>query len=333
MRALVFGAIVLLSMMPLAAKDLQIFFIDVEGGQATLIVSPSGESMLVDAGWPGFNGRDADRIVAAAMKAGLKQIDYLLMTHYHLDHVGGIAPLVAKFPVRNFVDHGENTETGRQAEGFSASYEKARASGKRITVKPGDRIPLKSVDIQIIAARGERIASALPGAGRPTPGCAETRPKEQDPTENGRSVAFILQYGKFRFADFADLTWNKELSLVCPNDLVGNVDVFLVSHHGMNISNAPPLLNALRPRVAVSNNGAKKGGAPDAMAWIRKTPGIEDLWQLHYSIPAKDANAPEQFIANPDEGCQGHSIFLTAAQNGTFTVTNTRNGFTKIYKR
>lgn len=332
-RVLVFFAVLVISVLPSSAKDLQIFFIDVEGGQATLIVSPSGESLLVDAGWPGFNGRDADRITAAAKKAGLKQIDYLLMTHYHLDHVGGIAPLVAKFPVRNFIDHGENTETGRQAEELSASYEKARAAGRRITVKPGDRIPLKGVDIQVVAARGERIASALAGAGQPVASCAETPEKQADPTENARSVAFILQYGKFRFADMADLTWNKELGLVCPNNLIGNADVYLVTHHGMNISNAPPILHALHPRVAISNNGARKGGSPDALAWIRKSPGLEDLWQLHASLAAKDANAPEQFIANPDEGCQGYSIELTAAQDGSFTVRNARNGFAKTYKR
>jgi beta-lactamase superfamily II metal-dependent hydrolase len=320
-------------LLPAAAADLRIHFVDVEGGQATLIVTPSGESLLVDAGWPGFNGRDADRITAAARQAGLKQIDYLLVTHYHLDHVGGVAPLVEKFPVRHFVDHGDNTETGRGAEGLSASYEKARAAGKRITVKPGDKIPLKGVDLQVVAARGEKIASATPGAGKPNDACAAAQPKDPDPSENGRSIGFILRYGDFRFADLADLTWNKELELVCPNNLIGNASVYLVSHHGMNISNAPPLVAALKPRVAILNAGARKGGSGDAMDWIRKTPGLEDLWQLHFALGAKEANAPEQFIANMEQACQGHGIELTAQKNGSFTVTNLRNGFKKTYKK
>ena len=332
-RALVFGAACLLMALPAAAKDLKIFFIDVEGGQATLIVSPSGESMLVDAGWPGSNGRDADRIAAAAKRAGISHIDYMLLTHYHVDHVGGIPAIAARLPIRHFIDHGDNTEMGSPAVGNPAEYYKIRTPEKHIIAKPGDRIPLKGVDIKVVAARGELITSALPGGGQPTPGCAETPEKEPDPTENARSVAFILTYGKFRFADLVDLTWNKELALVCPNNLLGKADVFLVNHHGLDISNAPPLLNALSPRVAIMNNGARKGGVAAAMRWIRNTPGLEDMWQLHYATQSGDANAPEQFIANMEARCEGHSIELTAREDGSFTLVNTRNGFTKEYKR
>ncbi len=323
----------ILALLPAAAKDLTVHFIDVEGGQATLIVSPAGESMLVDAGWPGFNGRDAGRIIAAAKEAGLKQIDYLLVTHYHLDHVGGVAPLAEKFPVATFVDHGDNTETGRQAEELSAAYAKARGSARRLTVKAGDPIPIQGLDVRVVTARGEHIAAALKGAGQANAACAGVQEQKPDPSENARSVGFVLQYSKFRFVDLGDLTWNKELELVCPNNLAGTADVYLISHHGMDISNSPAILNALRPRVAISNNGARKGGSPAAFKVVRNTPGLEDLWQLHFSVPAgQDGNSPEQFIANPDAACQGHPIKLTAAADGSFTVTNTRNGFSKTYK-
>jgi beta-lactamase superfamily II metal-dependent hydrolase len=322
------------SLLPARAKDLKIYFIDVEGGQATLIVSPSGQSMLVDAGWPGNNGRDADRIVATARKAGVKQIDYLLVTHYHLDHVGGVEALAAKFPIKNFVDHGENTETGRQATELSASYEKARAKGKRIIVKPGDRIPLKGVEIEVVAARGEHIAKPLTGAGQPVAGCADVQKKDADPSENGKSVGFILRYGEFRFADLADLTWNNELALVCPNNLIGNADLFLISHHGMNISNSPVLVKALAPRVAVLGNGIRKGASADALMWIQKTPGVEDIWQLHYTPTATDANAGEAFIANLGETCLvGEGIEVSAEESGHFEVMNTRTRFSKKYKK
>jgi len=315
-----------------AARRLEIYFLDVEGGQATLIVTPAGQSLLVDAGWPGYDGRDARRIAEAAKRAGLPQIDYLLMTHYHLDHVGGIPPLVERFPVAAFVDHGPNTETGKNAEALSAAYAKVLETGKRLVVKPGDKIPLKGVEVVVITARGEKIADALKGAGAANRHCAGVPLKEEDATENARSLGFLLTYGRFRFLDLADLTWNKELALMCPNNPIGTVDVYLVNHHGMNISNAPALVYGVAPRVAILPNGAKKGGAPDALQWIRKSPGLEDLWQLHYSLPGKDANVAEQFIANPEEKCQGHAIRLVAAPDGSFTVTNERNNFTKQYR-
>jgi beta-lactamase superfamily II metal-dependent hydrolase len=316
------------------ARDLEIHFIDVEGGQATLIVSPSGESMLVDAGWPGFNGRDADRIVAAAKSAGLKQIDYMLVTHYHLDHVGGVPPLAKKIPIRNFVDHGANTETGERSQALTAAYEKTAAAGKRITVKPGDRIPLKGVEVEVVAARGERIAKPIPGGGAANPACSGVEPQAEDKSENARSVGFVLRHGRFRFVDLGDLTWNKELEIACPANLIGTADVYLVTHHGMDISNAPPIVQGIRPRVAVMNNGSKKGGSPEAWRWIRKSPGLEDLWQLHFAVKGgAEANSPEQLIANLEDPCQGHSLKLTARSDGSFTITNSRNQFAKTYQR
>jgi competence protein ComEC len=317
-----------------AAKTLEIYFIDVEGGQATLIVTPSGDSMLVDAGWPGFNGRDAGRIAAAAKQAGIKKIDYLLVTHYHADHVGGVPQLVEKIPVVHFVDHGPNLETGNKSvEQFYSEYNKVIAKGKHIVVKPGDRIPLKGANVEVVAAAGNVISSPLKGAGASNPDCANIERKPEDKTENGKSVGFLLTFGKFRFVDLGDLTWNTELELACPANKVGTVDVYLVTHHGMNISNSPAIVRALHPKVAVMNNGAKKGGTPEAWQVIKNSPGLEDLWQLHYSLPGgKDHNSPENYIANPEGPDSGHGIKLNAEANGAFTVENTRNGFKKEYK-
>lgn len=313
---------------PSGARDLQFYFIDVEGGQATLIVTPAGESMLVDAGWPSRFGHGADRILEVAEQAGVKELDYLLLTHYHLDHVGGVPDVVAKLPVLTFIDHGPNTESDVLAKKLTADYEEVRLKGQHLVVRPGDRIPLKGLEVKVVAARGEIIG----GSGAPNPACASVKPQENDLTENARSIAFLLDYGKFRFADFGDLTWNKELALVCPKNRLEPVDLFLVSHHGMDISNSPALLAALHPRVAIMNNGAKKGGASKAFEVLKASAGLEDLWQLHTSLAARGANSPEQLIANPEPpGCQGQWIQVTARPDGSFTVTNHRNGFSKNY--
>lgn len=321
---------------PIAAaeKPLEVYFIDVEGGQATLFVSPSGQSMVVDTGWPGFNGRDADRIAAAAKLAGVKQIDYLLITHYHADHVGGVPQLVAKMPVKAFIDHGPSFEHGKAPDELEASYTKAREGARHIVAKPGDTIPLQGLDVKVISAAGDLIASPLPGAGKPNSFCAGVEPKAEDPTENARSLGTLITYGKFRIIDLGDLTWNKENALVCPNNKIGTVDVYLSTHHGMNISGSPAIVHALHPRVAIMNNGSKKGGTPEAWQAIHTSPGILDIWQLHYSIAGAEANnAPEQFIANVEGGADaGNWLKLSAQSNGTFTVTNGRNGFSKTYK-
>jgi hypothetical protein len=291
--------------------------------------------MLVDAGWPGNNGRDANRIAEAARLAGVKQIDYMLVTHYHMDHVGGVPELAAKIPVVTFVDHGPNMESDAGAQKLAAAYEKALEHHRHLMIKPGGRIPLPGVDVEVVAANGETISSPLPGAGAANPACAAVKPQDSDPSENARSIGFILTYGKFRFADFGDLTWNKELALACPNNLLGTVDAYLVTHHGMDISNSPAIVQALRPRVAILGNGARKGGTPKAWDVVRHSPGLRDLWQLHYATAAgPEHNSPEQFIANLDSAPdQGHWIKLTAGPDGSITVRNGRNGFEKVYGR
>jgi len=319
--------------LPAARKSLEVYFIDVEGGQSTLVVAPSGESMLIDTGWAGYNNRDADRIVAAAKSAGVKKIDWLLVTHYHADHVGGVPQLAAKMPIGTFVDHGVILESGKNVDVLWNAYLDFRNKSKHLEVKAGDVVPVKGLDVKVLAAAGQGITVPLPGAGGQNPLCATFKPKAEDKTENGRSVGTVITFGKFRFINLGDLTWNKESELVCPENKIGSVDVYLSTHHGMNLSGPEVIVHALHPRVAIMNNGARKGRSPDAWQIIRKSPGLIDIWQLHYAVAGgKDNNAPDTFIANVDDPCEGKWIKLTAQQDGTFTVFNSRNKYEKTYK-
>jgi beta-lactamase superfamily II metal-dependent hydrolase len=315
-----------------AAGTLDVYFIDVEGGQSTLFVTPSGKSMLVDTGWPGFSGRDAERIASVAKAAGVTRIDYLVITHFHMDHVGGVPQLAERIPIGTFVDHGRSVETGKEADDLYHAYVQVRDRASHLIVRAGDRIPVEGMEVRVVSAAGQGILRPLPRAGEPNPFCATTKPREVDPSENAQSVAMLITYGKFRMVDFGDLTWNKELGLVCPNDKLGTVDVYLSTHHGLNESNAPAVVDALKPRVAITNNGATKGGSAEALHTIRTSPGIEDVWQLHYAQNAgKENNAPEPFIVNVDQDASVSWIKLSAGLDGGFTVTNSRNGKSKTY--
>ena len=319
----------------LAAKTLQMYFIDVEGGQATLIVSPSGQSLLIDTGWRGYDGRDADRIAQAAKAAKIKQLDYVLITHYHRDHVGGVPQLADRMKIGAFIDHGPNMEDARVVKEDYSDYVKIlqRVTIKHIVVKPGDTIPLKDVNVQVLTAAGDHIQSPVAGAGQPNQFCSTSPKRADDPSENARSLGILLTYGAFRFLDLGDLTWNKEFELMCPNNPIGTVSVYLTSHHGLDQSGSPALVKAIHPRVAIMNNGARKGGSPEAWQIVKDSPGLEDLWQLHYSMEgAKEHNAADSFIANVDEHCEGKYIELSAKSDGSFTVLNSRNKFTKAYK-
>jgi competence protein ComEC len=318
------------------AKPMQIYFIDVEGGQSTLIVSPSGQSMLIDAGFGASNGGHPDRILEAAKKAGIKQIDYVLVTHYHGDHVGGVPELSEQIKVGTFLDHGPNREESDMARHDYAAYEKTVIRAKHLVLKPGESIPIKGLTVETLTADGEHLRSSLSGAGVANPYCGQDPQPETDDSENARSLGTLITYGKFRFIDLGDLTRKKEIELMCPNNPIGTVHLFLLSHHGFDSSNSKALVWALHPRTAVTNNAALKGGDPGAWQIVQDSPGLQDLWQLHYAVNAgKDHNVDEKFIANPkaDADDEGHYIKVLAALDGSFTVTNSRNQFSKTYPK
>jgi len=314
------------------AKSLQIYFVDVEGGQATLVVTPSGQSLLIDTGWPGYEGRDADRILAAAHQAGITQLDYVLITHYHRDHVGGVPQLVDGIKVGTFLDHGPNLEDSEVTRTDYAAYEKAIAGHTHVVVKPGWELPIKGLQIQVLAAAGDHITHPLPGAGEANSYCGSEPAAAPDNTENARSVGVLITYGHFRFLDLGDLTKKKELEIACPNNLLGTVDLFLVTHHGADLSNPKALVWALHPRVAVIDNGPRKGSSPAAWQIVHDSPGLEDLWQLHYAEESdRDHNVAENRIANVKENCEGKFLKVAAEADGTFSVTNGRTGEQKAY--
>jgi len=318
-----------------AQKSLQVYFVDVEGGQATLFVTPAGQSLLVDTGWAGFDGRDADRIVAAAKDAGLKKIDFVLLTHYHLDHAGGAPQLAAKIPIGAFIDHGENREpsdvtTQQVWQDYLKTVDEQKL--KRTVAKPGDSLPLKGIDTKVISADGAVIAEPLAGAGASNPACKSAPQPPADMSENPRSLGTLFTFGKLRILDLGDLTADKEMLLMCPVNKLGAMDIFIVSHHGTASSNSPLFLNGIAPRVAIMDNGATKGGAPSSWDAVEKSPRIQDLWQLHYSEQGGAAhNVAEPFIANLSGPDAGNYLKLTAWPDGRFEVFNSRTKATKRY--
>jgi beta-lactamase superfamily II metal-dependent hydrolase len=313
---------------------LQIYFIDVEGGQATLLIAPSGQSLLVDTGWPGSNDRDANRIAEAVKSAGLKQIDFVLITHYHTDHVGGVPQLLKQVKVGAFIDHGPNTENDELAPEGYAAYLSSLGTVKRIVAKPGDRIPIEGLNVEVLTAAGAHISQPAPGAGQPNPYCASEPKWPADQTENAASIGILVTFGDFRFVDLGDLTKDKELNLVCPKNLVGTADLFLVSHHGMSMSNSKSLVHALRPRAAIMENGAQKGDSPEAWQTVHDSSGLQGFWQLHYTAASgPDHNVSQDAIANLDGDADGHYLKVSAQPDGTFTVFNSRNQLEHTYKK
>ncbi|MEO6185319.1 MAG: MBL fold metallo-hydrolase [Steroidobacteraceae bacterium] len=353
---------------------------DTEGGQSTLFVGPTGESLLVDTGNAGE--RDLARIAETLRGAGVSRIDHMWTTHFHGDHVGALLELAMQFPIQHYYDHGTPNPKDRIVSVPFINAYAALSQGKRSIVRPGDKVKLSGLDITAVASANQFIHKNLKGGGRPNAACAHVQPVDEsayfDP-DNGESAGFVLAYGRFRTADLGDLTWNGELDLMCPVNRIGTVDVYLTSHHGLEKSGSPALVHALQPRVAVMNNGTRKGGDANAFRVLFASPGLEDLWQLHWSWNARLENAPAMFIANMDDnatiagvltqpaaappraaggpptgfggaggpggpgapggpggpGAAAHSpaylIKVSAQQDGTFTVTNTRNGFSKTY--
>ena len=316
-------------------KALQVFFVDVEGGQATLFVTPAHQSLLIDTGWPGNDGRDADRIVAAAKKAGISEIDYILITHFHNDHVGGLPQLVARIPVKTVIDHGDNREsTDAPTVQVWQAYQQLLTENKfkRLTVKPGDKLPVKGVQATVISSDGLVIDHALAGAGQENAVCKGGESYAADQTENRRSLGTLITFGKLRILDLGDLTRDKEMELVCPNNKLGAMDIYIVSHHGWYQSGSPAFLNAIAPRVAIMDNGAKKGGTPSAWDIIEKSPRLQDLWQLHFSEEGGPAhNVAPEFIANPEGPDAANYLQLIAWPDGSFEIFNSRTSKTKQY--
>ena len=315
--------------------ELKVYFVDVEGGQSTLFVTPTGQSLLIDTGWPGNGGRDADRIVTVAKQAGLRKIDYVLLTHYHTDHVGGVPQLVARIPVGTFIDHGPVRELdGGITEHGYAEYQSVLAAhhAKHILAHAGDRLAIGGMEVHVVSADGDLIASPLPGAGQPNPFCASSEVRPPDQTENARSVGVEIRFGKLKLLDLGDLTWDKERPLMCPLNQLGHVDVYIVSHHGWYQSSSPSLVDAIHARVAIMDNGAKKGGSTSTLETIEKAPGLETLWQLHFSDEGgTEHNTAAKYIANVPGSDAGYSLELVGAQDGSFSVVNTRTKFTETY--
>jgi competence protein ComEC len=318
-----------------AKRDLQIYFVDVEGGQSTLFVAPAGQSLLIDTGWPGNAGRDADRIVAAAKLAGISRIDYVLLTHYHNDHSGGVPQLVERIPVGTFIDHGANIDTkpGATLEVWEA-YQKVLATGKykHIVARPGDAIPIAGMKVTVISSDGNVIDHALPGGGEENEYCKIPETKPMDRSENSHSLGVLINFGKLKILDLGDLTSDKEMLFMCPKNLLGRVDILVVSHHGFRPSSSHALVDAIHSRVAIMNNAPTKGGNVPVLDTVRQAPGLETLWQLHYSEEGgPEHNTTAEYIANPQGSDEGNYLLLTASPDGSFTVFNSGNKQSKNY--
>jgi competence protein ComEC len=320
-------------------RGLNIWFIDTEGGAATLIVTPAGESVLIDCGNPG--ARDADRIAQTAMKqAGLEAIDHLIISHWHLDHYGGIERLASLLPIRHYYDHGIPAELKEDPKNFPLliqAYKKATQE-KSQTLKPGDEVTLKqkpgapAVRLQCLCGNREVVPDKPDAPENPI--AKEHTPMPEDPSDNARSLGFVLSYGGFRFLDLGDLTWNIEYKLVHPTDKIGPVDVYQVTHHGLGISNNPVLVKTVRPRVAIFNNGARKGGEASVTATLRRSPDIQAIYQLHRNVTVgAQENTDPEYIANAEEKCEGEGIKLAVTPDGkSYTVTVGSKGKPKQYE-
>jgi beta-lactamase superfamily II metal-dependent hydrolase len=299
------------------AKPLDIYVLDTEGGKATFFLTPAGQVVLIDTGNPGT--RDLERIVSAAETLGVKQIDYLITTHYHGDHMGSLLEVAKRIPIVHFVDHGPTVEPSPNATTFQAAYAELKAKAKYTVAKPGDQLPVTGLDWRIVSSAGNVLKTPLPGGGAPNPACKDFVPKDPNyhgGLENGQSVGSVITYGRFRAVDLGDLLWNVEGQLMCPNNPIGTVDVYFATHHGLDYSGSPALVHALQPRVSVMQNGPRKGGAPSSIAIMRTSPGMEDLWQLHWGNAAGiDQNSAGVFIANVDDNATVATV-LTAPPRG-----------------
>jgi competence protein ComEC len=360
---------------PAHAADgtLKIVSIDVEGGGGTLFVTPEGKSLLIDTGWPSGAGllpspdgarNSADRIVAAARKLGVSKIDYVIITHYHMDHVGGVFDLAKRIPIGTFIDHGANAEhlkpgevippdlAGGMPDQLYPKFEALITGHDHIVARPGQVIQIGSLTDTIVASDAVVMSKPLPGAGAKTAACDTAESKSEKPDggeENTRSVASLLSFGKVKIAMFGDLSWKKERELSCPVGKLGHVNILIATQHGSVISSNPASIADMHPDIAVVGMGGKKGGDEAPIKTIQASPGLMALWQTHESyahpsLGAADKNmvanlnpppaaiaahAKQMFTSPPDEG---HAIHLDVSKDGKVVVTNDRNGFSKTYQ-
>jgi beta-lactamase superfamily II metal-dependent hydrolase len=338
-RAVCFVALSLTSLsISLAApadKRLDLYWIDVEGGASTLLVTPAGETVLIDTGNPGR--RDPDRIVKAVTEAGMKQIDHLIITHYHGDHFGGALTLVDQLPVRNLYDNGQFQD---MPDNPGKAYFELKV-GQRHVVKPGMTLPLKQLDsasapkLNFTFVGGQKQFIDPPANSADNAAlCSTSREKERDGSDNANSVVMIVSFGGWRFYDAGDLTWNQEARLVCPKNLIGQVDVYQVTHHGLDSSNNPLVLRSLEPRVAVMNNGVTKGCLPEVFANLQDTKSLQAIYQLHKNLRPDGAtsNVPDEYIANQERDCQGNLVRLSVASDGkSYAVSIPATGHSRTY--
>lgn len=316
-----------------AEPTLDIYWIDVEGGAATLIVTPGKESVLIDSGWPW--PPSAERIYTVATNAGLKQIDYLITTHFHVDHFGGAAGLSKLMPIKNIWDNGAPPKDPDSTGGPYKTDDYKNIPAKRKVIRPLDLVPLQPagtnrLTMQVLAARKEIPSLAIYPLNK---ACSEATKKAIDMSDNANSVCLLLNYNGFKFFDGGDLTWNLEGDLVCPFDHVGKVDVYQVDHHGINISNNPLLLQTLSPTVSVMDNGPRKGGSAETLKHLRATPSIQTMYQLHRDLRGgSEFNTDDKFIANQEEKCVANYIKCSVEANGQrYTMSLPATGFSKSY--
>jgi competence protein ComEC len=306
-------------------RSLDLYFIDVMGGAATLIVTPEKESMLIDSGWPGFADRDPRRIVEVLKNhAGCSHLDHLVTTHWHLDHFGGVGGLAKAVEIKHFWDRGlpeDNDPSldfpdGPKANDPLGIAYRAASQGKRTAVKPGDSIVFRGELKSLIVASGGKVIHDSGSAG-PNPECRDVVGRSVDPSDNARSLAIRFRFGAFDFLDCGDLTWNIEQALVCPQNTLGFIDLYQVTHHGMDSSNNPVLLRTIQPTVAIMNNGPRKGGSPATVKLLRSIPSIKAAYQLHRNAQSSsEDNTDSDLIANSNPA-GGQFIHVWVAPDGS----------------